>query len=614
MLQKRLEQCPYTNLAPETFYNRNKLLKEYAKPLLDEENRKELERILRTLGNENNDSFYLSVSKGYELAALLLLLESRQFEECYDLSISYFEEQQRLHQGNSNLDLCRILAYAILEYARELKISRYYERAAKIIEQGLRLLDEASIANPVVTTIRTELNDITPYRILDLLSRNTDEPSRDLGLSMLDRFVTDRGGLDGESHLYMTHNEFKAFFRQIRYFLTLQEQIDLYKQWSALGDNSARFLLGISMAACGFSRRKPERLVQSLEVMKNLDCDDLKNIIIYISLLLGNIDNLEDYEARSNKIDSKTRVSSPAYTLASVCSDCREWLENDVLDGYRDVDIDSDLEAYFGDSDVTSFIERNDVGMQSPKSNKPALNPFANLKLSTTHDSVNPQSLERSHKSKSKSQNPMVDTSDRIPRLFAKKNINELRQVAGLFAVVLLIATAVHYIFIKRAFRESKYLKSPSSSNYYPQQQQPRTTNASHNLNPKPITSSRPRLVSFETELSTVISKWLAVKTMVLSGGKIPLDIDSIATIDAVNRLQIERQEDQSRGQRLKISAKLINLSILSREGNSVLVDTRILYSDQRLDNNNQVIAKTSQHILSKEYTLVNKNSIWKLQ
>jgi hypothetical protein len=44
------------------------------------------------------------------------------------------------------------------------------------------------------------------------------------------------------------------------------------------------------------------------------------------------------------------------------------------------------------------------------------------------------------------------------------------------------------------------------------------------------------------------------------------------------------------------------------------LVDTRILYSDQRLDNNNQVIAKTSQHILSKEYTLVNKNSIWKLQ
>jgi ARC6-like, IMS domain len=614
MLQKRLEQCTYTDLSPETFHNRNKLLKEYAKPLLDEGNRKELERILKTFSHENNDIFYLSVSKGYELAALLLLLESRQFDECYHLSISYFEEQQSLHQCNSNLDLCRILAYATLEHARELKANRYYECAANIMEQGLRLLDNASIENLVVKSIRTELNDITPYRILDLLSRNTDELSRDLGLSMLDGFVTHRGGLDGESHLYMTHNEFKAFFRQIRYFLTLQEQIDLYKHWSALGDNSARFLLGISMTACGFSRRKPERLVQALEVMKNLDCDDLKNVITYISLLLGNIDNLEDYVVGSNKTDSKTHVSSSSYTLASVCSDCRDWLENDVLDGYRDVEIDSDLEAYFGDSDVTSFIERNDVGMQSEKSNKPALNPFANFKLNTAHDSVNLQSSDRSHKDKSKSQNPMVYTSASIPQLFTKNNINKPKQIAVLSAAVLLIAMAIYYIIAKRAFMGPKYLKTPSSSSYYPQQQQPTSTNSLHDINSKLVTSSQSRVVSFERELSTIISKWLAVKTMVLSGGRIPLDIDLIATIDAINRLQIERQEDQSSGQIQKISAKLINLSIRSREANSVLVDTRILYSDYRLDNKNQVIEKTSQRILSKQYTLVNENSMWKLQ
>ncbi|MFN9940801.1 MAG: hypothetical protein ACK56I_15120, partial [bacterium] len=77
MLERKLERCEYTDLSGQTREKRNELVKEYTKPLLDDEKRKEYERTFKNRGILNNDTFFLPVAKGYEIAGLLLLLESK---------------------------------------------------------------------------------------------------------------------------------------------------------------------------------------------------------------------------------------------------------------------------------------------------------------------------------------------------------------------------------------------------------------------------------------------------------------------------------------------------------------------------------------------------------
>ena len=95
-----------------------------------------------------------------------------------------------------------------------------------------KALDQAKgdpLLSKVEQEISTSLERITPFRILDLLSRDMDETIRDQGITLLQAFISKRGGLDDESNVIMEDSEFKSFFRQIRYFLTVQEQIDLFQ-------------------------------------------------------------------------------------------------------------------------------------------------------------------------------------------------------------------------------------------------------------------------------------------------------------------------------------------------------------------------------------------------
>jgi hypothetical protein len=46
--------------------------------------------------------------------------------------------------------------------------------------------------------------------------------------------------------------------------------------------------------------------------------------------------------------------------LGQICAWCREWLARDVLPGYRDLEAEPDLEAYFNDRDVRTWVERDD--------------------------------------------------------------------------------------------------------------------------------------------------------------------------------------------------------------------------------------------------------------
>ena len=106
-----------------------------------------------------------------------------------------------------------------------------------------------------------ELKLLLPYRVLDLISRDLSAlTARQEGIRLLEQLVLQRGGLEGELDPDFSQDEFQPFFKQIRQFLTVQEQVDLFSRWADAGSATADFLASFALTAAGFVQRKPERI------------------------------------------------------------------------------------------------------------------------------------------------------------------------------------------------------------------------------------------------------------------------------------------------------------------------------------------------------------------
>ena len=240
-----------------------------------------------------------------------------------------------------------------------------------------------------------DLAALLPFRILDLISRDlSDQASHQQGLTLLDQLVSRRGGLDGtdfvtsvegsgEGSGSMTQDDFESFFQQIRRFLTVQEQIDLFSGWSDEGEAEAGFLAVVALAAAGFSRRKPECLEQARDRLQLLPDSELDPMPLLgcLDLLLGNVREADHHFAAIRDADVQAWfVQHPGDSLAAQCEYCRAWLGRDVLPGYRDVDATAiDLDAWFADRDVQNYVERLDR-----QASRPPLNDALPLPWETT--------------------------------------------------------------------------------------------------------------------------------------------------------------------------------------------------------------------------------------
>jgi hypothetical protein len=612
ILQRRLEKPDYHGFSEETIKLRSELLKEISKPLLDTEKRKEFEISYQNTDLKNEETRFLNIPNSHEIAGLLLLLESRQFEDCLGLAHEYSKKSHRTNASDlrSLTDLSILVGHATLEYGRELKSKRYYEYCARILEKGLNSVKNKAGLTEIERAIRQELEEIIPFRILDLLSRDTDEPVRELGIELLNDFVMNRGGLDGESDLKMEDLEFKSFFRQIRYFLTVQEQIDLYHDWYRSGSGAAGFLLGISLVAYGFARRKPERLVEALEVMKDLSSTELKEMISYISLLLGKVENTEDPQLfPKDEIKTTSSVSSEN-RLGQLCSNCREWLERDVLEGYRDLEADPDLETYFNDRDVTSFIERQDnVGIPEKTVNKILI---GSIELSNRF--LNKSSNQKRTDMNNSRANTKIEAKG-VSKHLNKVEKSRLLQRKWILGSVGLTVTFL--LWLSSGNRNSHKQKSVQSS-------ETEAIHSSNLANRPSVRNKTPRIQEEntktniqtypdETYLASILSKWLEIKTQVLSGSRIPESIRIVGTTEAIEQLKAERREDKLREETQKISAQLIDLKIISRLPDRIEVNATLSYSDERLNQSSDVIERTLKHVFKKRYILVNRDSVWQV-
>ena len=234
-LQLRLDRPPAQAYTEETLQARSDLLRSSAEMLSDGNRRPAYEAALTALGTGDEPLMAaLELPSSKEVAGLLLLLEAGQPLECFNLARRNLQPPQAPALGSGReADLTQLAGQACLAAARDLEDRRHYQSAAQTLEDGLVLLQRMGQRPELRESMRQALEQMAPYRVLDLLSRDASAiKERQEGLALLEEIVQRRGGLEGEADPNFNLTQFEAFFRQIRSFLTLQEQLDLFNRWS----------------------------------------------------------------------------------------------------------------------------------------------------------------------------------------------------------------------------------------------------------------------------------------------------------------------------------------------------------------------------------------------
>lgn len=367
-LQLRIDRAPDQGYTLETLQTREELLRASAELLSNSQRRAAYEAELTALSaSEEPLQAALDVPSSKEVAGLLLLLEAGLAMECFELANRALQPPQAPALGSGReADLCLVAAHACLGGAEELKQRRRYESAADLLSQGTQLLQRMGQQPQLRQLMADAQQGLRPFRVLDLLSRDLSSPSsRQEGLKLLEELVRDHGGLEGDGDPHLSREEFQAFFGQIRAYLTVQEQIDLFSGWAKAPGASAAtadFLATSALTASGFAQRKPERIAAARERLQASDQGEALPLLACLHLLLGQVEAAEQAFEQGASAELKrwaAQVSGEERdTLAQLCAYCRDWLARDVLPGFRDLEADADLEAYFADRDVQAYLDR----------------------------------------------------------------------------------------------------------------------------------------------------------------------------------------------------------------------------------------------------------------
>ncbi len=650
--QLRLDRIPHPGFTPEVMTQRSELLRLSAELLCDKAMREEYESALL------NGALGLELSFNREVAGLILLWEGGGPFEAFKLARKALQPPQAPALGSGReADLALVAALACRDAALQEQEQRHYASAAEVLQEGIQLLQRMGKLLEQRKILERDLEALLPYRILDLLSRDLSEKqSRQEGLNLLDGFVLKRGGLEGrnlssDSFANLTQDEFEVFFQQIRKFLTAQEQIDLFLDWQKRGSQDAGFLAALALVASGFFWRKPEVL---LKAKKNLNAFshqafDAMPLLGCIDLLLADVEQAKSRFRSSQDIGLKNWLTNyPGEELAALCHYCRNWLQRDVLPGFRDIEIELvDLEAWFADRDVQAYVEKIErrsalgiaragfsflSGLSSDKSQDDNFEnasvrpestvskgiPNTERSLQDDEDFFEDEDLDPFYKQE------LFQKIIRLTSFFKLSNIKLPRvkfKVKGrylnlTFAVIILIISGT---YIGRLSIKNSIQKDSSITNV-------EKTESSKNANQdkildKDVDNSEKPIVDFvlltkeapsQLDIKNLIEAWLKGKAEILSG-KENANLSKVARPLLVKIVQEQRQKDIEKGESQIIYAFLKDIEIESQTSKRISVNAVLSYRDQRLDLTGKIISETIIPSLKLNYVLGRQKKVWQL-
>ncbi len=669
--QLRLDKTPDEGFTYEVLTQRSELLRLTADLLTDQDSRREYENLLL------NGASGLDLSSNREVAGLILLWESGSPKEAFKIAKKALQPPQTPALGSSReSDLTLLAALTSRDAAIQEQEQRSYSKAADFLQDGIQLLQRMGKLGELRKNLEEDLVSLLPYRILDLLSRDLkDSESHKKGLSMLENLIIKRGGLEGKNKSeysnFLNQQEFESFFQQIKPFLTVQEQIDLFLELQKKGSSEAGFLAFLSLTAIGFARRKPEKLFEARKILKKLNLSGLDSmpLIGCLDLLLADIDqSLARFLSSSDEKLKDWLNSYPGEKLEAICIFCANWLENDVLVGYRDIDFkEIDLDSWFEDREIQEFIEQLEN-----KSNRTILNPRSQnqLKLKTQEskkdlnmdtefnsDNVEEGRLPLPGGVREDGQQIIEENiyTDEIVKnkaiqfyKYAIEKVAELKFIFGevlenkrivarshyltyLYAFLILFAFGLGVSFLRNNFKKSLQEKEIIENSSIINENK---INFKKELNqddmrqipdkPAMILSERIEKNSFLAEEITttspsieqikyLVNTWLDNKRNFLAG-KGEINLSKIVQNGLINRLTKERQLDIQKGIYKDIKTNIENIVLLNQTASRIAVSVDLRYSEKILKTNGELINETTfTPFLKVKYIFGFSNNSWKL-
>ena len=637
-LQQRIDRAPDQGFTQDTLLARDELLRASADLLSDPDRREAYESDLTALAGSGPALMpALEVPSSKEVGGLLLLLEAGQAYDCFELARRALQPPQAPALGSTReADLSLLAGLACLAAAADLHQQRRYEAAAQTLQQGQQLLQRMGQLPAIRQQLSEALDNLRPYRVLDLLSRNlTAQAERAEGLALLEELVARRGGLEGFGDPRMGPEEFQAFFKQIRAFLTVQEQVDLFSRW-APHSAAADFLASTALTASGFAQRKPERIAAARERLEASGQEGVLPLLACQHLLLGQVERARAAFEQGAPAELKrwAQQQSPD-PLAQLCAYCRDWLARDVLPGYRDLEADPDLEAYFADRDVQAYVEQHDRPVNpAPSATAPSATAATAASVATTASvAADLGSFSWGQPAEAGSVGEPRDDGANgeggEPRWSGGAWLEALRDrwqahgpstwfadwrwpaaAVGAGVVLLGLAAVVRLRPPAPGPGRTPIAVQPAPSPVPSEARQPAKPPAPAPTSPSlPLRAATPS----DAQVQALLEAWLDAKAAVLAGKNSRLPLEVLARPGQVDRLAAERRSDQARGETQTISTTITSLVIDERDGSRIAATVNLRYADQRLNANGDPEGGPTKLELRNRYVFGRDGDIWRL-
>ncbi len=666
--QLRLDKTPDEGFTYEVLTQRSELLRLTADLLTDPDSRRDYENLLL------NGVSGLDLSSNREVAGLILLWESGSSKEAFKITRKALQPPQTPALGSSReADLTLLAALTARDAAIKEQDQRSYSNAADFLQEGIQILQRMGKLGELRKNLEEDLVSLLPYRILDLLSRDLNEyDSHKKGLSMLENLIIKRGGLEGKNKSeyddYLNQQEFESFFQQIKPYLTVQDQIDLFLELQKRGSSEAGFLAFLSLTAIGFARRKPSKLFEARKMLKKLHLSGLDSmpLIGCLDLLLADV---EQSSARFlSSSDEKLRDwlnNYPGEKLEAICIFCKNWLENDVLVGYRDIDLkEIDLDSWFEDREIQEFIEQiekksNRAVFKSESQNQPNFNAQETPKDLITDPDFNSNNFEdgrlplpggvREDGQEVIEEDIYTDEIIKNKSIeiykYAIEKIAEFKFVFGealetykississyltyFYAFLILFAFGIGVGLVrnnyKKPLQEKEIIDNSLSINKnknlfnegFIQKDkkdsldqskiivQEKSDNDSSEF--REINNASPSL----DQIKNLINTWLSNKSSYLAG-KSELNLSKLAKKGLIKRTTEERESDIQKGISKEINAKIEQIELVSQTPSRIVVMVDLNYSEKIIKKSGDI--DETSYPLKVKYILGFSNKSWKL-
>lgn len=352
--RERVHQELWRGFSDQAIASRRLLLDEAHGVLGDPAQRQEYDTHLKAV-NPSLDLLPQQVS-----GALIVLSEIGDYEG----AIAGAEAALAFDATQSDYILVR--AIARLAMGRDRWQDRDYEGAATLLHRANDELMQHHCFPEMQADIRSDLNQLRPYRILELLAHSSlDAPERREGLRLLRALLDERMGIEGKGPdgSGLTMEDALRFIQKARSHMTLNEQHELFEIEADRPSLVAAYLAAYALMARGYVERRPLLMRRARgRLVKLVQRHDVYLEQAICTLLLGQTDEALRLMRLSHDAKAARTIKELSGDredwLLGLCRYVERWFRREVFPEYRDLDASGvSLNVYFEDPQVQAYLE-----------------------------------------------------------------------------------------------------------------------------------------------------------------------------------------------------------------------------------------------------------------